>query len=386
MKFVRLLLKNLLRNKRRTILTVSSIAVSLFLVATLQTILSELQNPPETPDSALRMIVRHKVSLFNALPQAHLDRMAQIEGVEAVVGSMWFGGVYKDPANFFASFSTDTDGFFTIYSDLELPDEQKEAFKANRTGCIVGGTLADRFDWKLGDRIFLESNAWPVEVELTIEGIYQGGSDDGTTLYLQREYWNELMKEQMGGEWDMVGTFNLRVRSPEDLARVASEIDEMFRNSSFPTKTETEKSFLLNMVSMLGDVQLFITSIVSVVIFTILLVAANTMAMSIRERTREIGILKALGFTRRLVLMLLVGEALFLSLGGALLGSWTARLIYSSINMTQITGGFIQRFYVTPETLLLCAAIGLFVGLFSAGFPAWQASRKSVVDALRRVV
>jgi len=385
MRFFRLILKNLKRNKRRSLLTVSSIAVSLFLVATLETILSELRNPVKTPDSALRLVVRHRISLFNALPSSHRQRIAAIDGVDAVVGSFWFGGIYKEPSNFFANFSVDADDFFRVYPDLVIPDEQKKAFISDRTGAIVGDNLAKRFNWKLGDRIFLESNTWPISVEVTIRGIYSEGPDIGTTMYFHWEYYNLLMKQQMG-QWDNTGTFAVRVSSPDKVTQVAQAIDKTFRNSSFPTKTETEESFLLSMVAMLGDVQFFITSIVSVVVFAIVLVAANTMAMSIRERTREIGVLKALGFRRRQVLGMLIGESLCLSLAGALIGGFGARLLYSSFSMAQVTSGFIQKFVVTPGTLLLCIGIGLFVGFVSAGVPAWQSARRPVVDALRRVV
>lgn len=385
MNFVPLMIKNLLRNKRRTFLTISSIAVSLFLVATLRTILTELNNPPETPDSALRLVTRHRISLFNALPSAHRESIARVPGVEAVVGSLWFGGIYKEPSNFFANFSVDADDFFRVYPDIEMSPEQQEAFRQDRTGAIAGDSLAARFGWKLGERIFLQSSTWPISgVELTLRGIYEGGPDQGGAFYFHWEYFNEAMNDYFGG-WDNTGTFAVRVASPELVPRVAEEIDQLFRNSSFPTKTETERAFLLSFVSMLGDVQFFITSIVSVVVFTILLVAANTMAMSIRERVREIGILKALGFRSRQVLGLLIGESVVLALGGALLGSWGAKLIFSSINMAAVTSGFIQRFQVTPGTLMLCVAIGVFVGVFSAGIPALQAARRPVVDAIRRV-
>jgi putative ABC transport system permease protein len=182
-----------------------------------------------------------------------------------------------------------------------------------------------------------------------------------------------------------VGTYTIRARSPEDVSRIAEQVDETFRNSSYPTKTETEKAFILSFVSMLGDVQLFITSIVSVVVFTIILVAANTMAMSIRERVREIGVMKALGFRSSQILTMLVGESVLLSLGGALLGSWAARFIFGSLDMALLTSGFMQRFYVTPGTILLCLVIGLFVGVGAASVPAWRASQRPVVDALRRV-
>jgi len=385
MKFIRLIVKNLLRNKRRTFLTVSSIAVSVFLIATLETILTELRNPPETPDSALRLVVRHGISMFEILPYAHRAKIARVEGVEAVIASMWFGAVYKDPSNFFASFAVDTDQFFQVYPDLQITEEEKEAFIRDRTGALVGRSLAKRFGWELGDRIFLESNTWPITVELTIQGIYDGGTDLGNTLYLHWDYFNELLKKEYGA-WDTTVFFWVRVKSPDLVGSVSERIDETFRNSSFPTKTETEKGFLLSITNMLGDVQLLITSIVSVVIFAVILVAANTMAMSIRERTREIGVLKALGFRRRQVLRLLLGESLLLSLSGVVLGALPARWLYSGLNIAQITSGFISKFEVTNGTLLLCLAIGIVVGIAAAAVPAWQAARRPTVEALRSVV
>ncbi|MDA2925540.1 FtsX-like permease family protein [Acidobacteria bacterium AH-259-L09] len=381
MKFLRLLLKNVFRNRRRTFLTVTSIAVSLFLVATLRTVLTELQNPPETPESALRLITRHRVSLANILPIAYRDKIAKVEGVQAVIGSMWFGGVYKDPSNFFAQFAVNTDQFFEVNADIIIAEEHKQAFLEDRTGAIAGNNLADRFGWKIGDKIHLKGALFRFDPELTLRGIYEGGSDEGNTLFFHWDYFNEGMNNAA-----FTGTYSIKARSAEDVPRIADQVDALFQNSTAPTKTETEKAFLLGFVEMMGNVQFFITSICAVVIFAIILVAANTMAMSIRERVREIGVLKALGFRKLQILSLLLGESICLALGGALIGSWSARILYSGVSMAKVTGGMIQRFYVTPGTLLLCAAIGLLVGILSAGIPAWRASQRSVVDALRRVV
>jgi putative ABC transport system permease protein len=385
MKFVRLLLTNVLRNRRRTFLTLSSIAVSLFLVATLLTVLSEMENPPRTPESALRLICRHRVSLANILPYSYRMKIAKVEGVEAVIGEMWFGGVYKDPKNFFAQFAADADQLFTVYPDMKIPDEQKQAFVEDRTGCVAGNNLAERFGWKVGERIPIQGALFDVNLELTLRGIYSGGGDDGSTLFYHWEYFNEGMKKAFGPRIDFSGFYVIRARRADQVPGVAERVDELFRNSSSPTKTESEKAFVLGFLSMMGNVRLLVTSICSVVIFTIILVAANTMAMSIRERTREIGILKALGFRKFQILSLLLGESVFLALGGALLGSFAAKFIYSGAKMAAVTGGMFQRLYVTPVTLAICATIGLTVGIVSAGLPAWQAARRRVVDAMRLV-
>ena len=380
MKFLPFLLRNVFRNRRRTLLTVTSIAISLFLVATLLTVLSELNEPPSTPDGALRLITRHKVSLANILPIAHKDKIATIPGVKAVVASMWFGGVYKDPSNFFANFAVTTDHVFELYGDdLRMSDAEKQAFLKDRTGCVAGRKLAKRFNWKLGEKIFLKGTVFQMNPELTLRGIYEG-PDEGS-LFFHWEYLNEGLNNA-----NICVMFFIKADKAEDVPRIAERVDALFQNSTAPTKTETEKAFVLGFISMMGNIQLLITSICSGVIFAIVLVAANTMAMSIRERTREIGILKALGFRRAHVLFLLLSEAIVITLSGSLIGSWGARLLYSNMDLSTMTQGFLQRFYVTPQTLTLCALIGLAVGVVSAGIPAWQASRRSVVDALRRVV
>jgi putative ABC transport system permease protein len=379
MKFLPFLLKNVFRNRRRTILTVTSIAVSLFLVTTLLTVLSELNEPPSTPEAALRLITRHKVSLANPLPISYEAKIRSVEGVQGVSGMMWFGGVYKDPSNFFQQMAVTTRDFFAIATDLKIDEAEKQAFLASRTGCIAGRNLANRFGWKIGEKIFLQGTIFPFNPELTLNGIYEG--PDENTLYFNWDYFNEGMNRQ-----EFCGTFWTKVISAESVPVVTEEVDALFQNTTAPTKTETEKAFILSFISMMGNVQLLITSICSVVIFAIVLVAANTMAMSIRERTREIGVLKALGFRRSQVLILLLSESVAITLGGALVGSVGARLIFSNIDLAGITMGFLQRFYVTPQTLAISFLIGLFVGLVSAGVPAWQASRRSVVDALRRVV
>ncbi len=380
MKYLEFLLRNLLRNRRRTILTVTSIAVSLFLVATMRTVLTQLESPPETPEAALRVITRHRVSLANTLPSSYRAKIAKVSGVEAVVGEMWFGGVYKDPSNFFPQFAVDTDQFFAINTDMALPESHKHAFVADRTGALAGDNLAQRFGWKIGDRIHLKGALFSFDPELTLRAIYHGGADEGSSLFFHWDYFNEGMDNA-----GFTGTFSIRVQSAAEVPAVAERIDALFRNSPAPTKTETEKAFVLGFISMLGNVRFLITAISSVVVFTIILVAANTMAMSIRERSREIGILKALGFRRSHVLALLIGESSMLSLSGALIGAVGAKLIFGQVRMSSLTAGFVQRFDVTPGTIALSVAVGILVGVVAVGIPAWQASSRRVVDALHNV-
>jgi putative ABC transport system permease protein len=380
MKFFWILYKNIWRNRRRTLLTMSSIAVSLFLITTLLTLLESFQNPTKTPESALRLITRHKVSLFNSLPISYRQKIAKVEGVDAVVGSMWFGGVYKDPSNFFAQFSVDTEGFFYVNSDMIIPKDQQEAFIKDRTGAIAGKNLAERFGWKIGDKIHLKGALFQFDPELTLRGIYEGGGDEGSTLFFHWEYFNEGMNNA-----SFTGTYTIRARSAEEVPRIADRVDALFQNAPVPTKTETEKAFVLGFISMMGNVQLLITSICSVVIFAIILVAANTMAMSIRERTREIGLLKALGFQQELILKLLLGESVLLSFSGAMIGTLGARAAYSNLNLAVITSGFVQNLHVGSKIIGMGALIGVTVGILAAAVPAWSASHRPAVEALRRV-
>ncbi len=313
MKFLRLLAKNLFRNKLRTFLTVSSIGVSVFLVATLITLLNELTSPPETPESALRLIVRHKISLFNTIPKSYCEKIAAVEGVEAVIGSMWFGDVYNQEGTdvLLAQFAVDTDQFFQVDPGVVLPAEQKGAFLEDRAGALVGKVVAERFDWKVGQTIHIRSNLFSTQVELKIRGIYEGGGDEGGGVYFHWDYFNEAM-----GDRGFTGTYSIRAASPELVPTIAENVDQLFQNSISPTKTETEKAFIMGFISMLGNVQFLISRICMAVIFSVILVEANTMAMSIRERVREIGILKAWGFRKVQILSLLLSESLLLGVSG----------------------------------------------------------------------
>ena len=290
MKLLPLILRNVLRNKRRTILTILSIGVSLFLISTLRTMLASLESPPLTPESAKRVVTRHQTSLGNPLPIAYRNRIQTIPGVDQAIATQWFGGVYKDPANFFAQFAVDTDHFFDVYSEAKvLSQEQAEAFKKERTASLVGVKLAKRFGWNVGDRVTLEGMLFPFNVETTIRGLVDGGGSE-VTFYFHYDYFNELMNNA-----GIASTFAVKAKSVDDLPAISAAIDDMFRNSTAPTKTETE-SAILGFAAMWGDVRTLVVSISTIVLFTIVLVAANTMAMSIRERTGEIAILKTLGF------------------------------------------------------------------------------------------
>lgn len=382
--FLWLMLKNAARNRRRTLLTISSVAVSLFLLVSLRTLLAELEGSSTlSPESSLRLITRHSVSLNIPLPLSHRQRIEQVPGVELVDPFQWFGGYYQDPKNFFAQFAEDPEMVGPMTPEYHFDPAELEAFRRDRTGAMVARKLMERFGWKVGDRITIVGMVFPFDVELLIRGTYTG--PDETAVIFHYDYFNELLRKYRPSRADKVGTFWVRVRRAEDVPRVAAVIDDMFRNSDAPTKTETEKAFMLSFTSMLGNIRMFLSLIGVAVVFAIFLVTMNTMAMSVRERTGEIAILKTLGFRRWQVLGLLVGESVVIALAGGVLGVVAAKIVFGSVNMYKLTLGIIQWFNISPVTIALGLAVAALVGVISATVPAWRAVNTSIAAALRQV-
>ncbi len=381
MTLTRFVTKNAFRNKRRSILTVLSIAFSLLLLTLMMTIWRAFYLDEGSAESAERLVVRHRVSLTFSLPGFYREKIRAVPGVVAVVPVSWFGGIYKDdkPENFFAQFGTDPEEFFKVFRDIQMPDEQRIAWQRDRQGVIVDDTLAKKYGWKLGDRIVLKGNIYPVDLELYVRGIFSSYPDN-KSVYFNSKYVEEAVSFFKG----QAGTFSILAASPGDVSKIASTVDDMFRNSPQPTKTESEKAFGLEFVAMMGNVKAFILMICAAVVFATLLVSANTMAMSIRERTREVAVLKTLGFTRQSVLGLFVSEAVALSLAGGLLGFFLGWLmIYGLTHSKQFISFFPMK--VTPGMCLLSLLIAGFVGLVSATLPSYHASKVNIVDGLRHI-
>jgi len=378
MTLTRFVTKNAFRNKRRSILTVLSIAVSLLLLTFMMTLWHAFSLDEGSAESAQRLVVRHKVSLTFTLPGFYREKIRAIPGVVAVVPVSWFGGIYKDqkPENFFARFGTDPEEFFKVFRDMQMPEEQIKAWQRDRQGVIVDDTLATKYGWKLGDSVHIQGDIYPVNLDLYVRGIFHSVPDN-KSIYFNAKYVEEAVPFFKG----QVGTFSILSDSPSNVSKIATEIDDTFRNSPQPTKAESEKAFGLEFVAMLGNVKAFILSICSAVVFATLLVSANTMAMSIRERTREVAVLKTLGFTRRGVLALFVSEAVALSLIGGLIGaSFGALMVYGFSHAAQMTF-FPLRMTPTIFTAALLAP-GL-VGFFSSALPSYRASQINIVDGLR---
>lgn len=381
MTLARFVSKNAFRNKRRSILTVLSIAFSLLLLTLMMTLWRSFYMDDGSAESAERLVVRHKVSLTFSLPGYYREKIRSIPGVTAVVPVSWFGGLYKDdkPENFFAQFGTDPEEFFKVYRDIQIPDDQVVAWQRDRQGVIVDDTLAKKYGWKLGDRIVLKGTIYPVDLELYVRGIFHSTPDD-QAVYFNTKYVEEAVSWFKG----QAGTFGILADSPQDVSKVAAAVDEMFRNSPQPTKAESEKAFGLEFVAMLGNVKGFILSICAAVVFATLLVSANTMAMSIRERTREVAVLKTLGFTRQTVLSLFIGEAVTLSLVGGVLGSLAAYGLIYMFTHSPAAGGFFP-IKITGATIVVAMVVAGAVGLLSALVPSYHASKVNIVDGLRHI-
>jgi putative ABC transport system permease protein len=377
-----LVVRNVLRNRRRSLLTLASAAVSLavlgFLVALYQGFFFAAQS---SPSEALRLIARHKVSLTNLLPASHGPRIAAVPGVEAVSAWSWFGGRYKDdrPENFFARFVVDPTEIRKVHQDFVAPPEQWQAFERSRTACAIGRVIAERHKFKIGDRINISGDIYPVNPELTIAMVFDHPKN-GECLMFHREYLNEMLKAQ-GRESDSVGMYSILGKSADDVPRIARAIDTMFENSPAPTKTESEREFGLSFLAFMGNIKLYLAVICSAVTFTILLVSANSIAMSVRERTREMGILRTLGYTPGEIMSMVLGESMLIALIGGFLG------MAVTFGLTRAAaagaGPMGEMFQFHWEAALVVAGFAVVIGLVSALVPAVFASRRNIVDAIR---
>ena len=370
--------KNLLRNLRRTLLTILSVAVSLFLLGILFAVYASFYFTTTSTDQAQRLITRHKVSLAQAMPKYYTEQIAAIDGVEVVAPQNWFGGIYIDnrPEHFFSRFAVEPESIFKLYGEFEVPQDQFEAFANDRQGMAIGARTAERVGLKLGQRITIQGDIYPFDLEFTIRAIFHGPNDD--LSFFHQKYLEESLPPEWGG---MVGFFGIRAASPEVVPQVAAAIDEHFRNAPEPTKTETEAAFQLSFINQIGNIKLFLLSIAGAIVFTIMLVSANTMAMSVRERIRETGVLKTLGFQSGTVLGLILSEAALLSILGGLLGVGGAWLAAQSAS--SMLAGYGLALGLPLWGVPLCLGAALAIGLLSAVIPAASASRMKITEALR---
>lgn len=380
MRFAKLILKNVLRNKLRTLLTVSSLVVSLFLIVTLGTILTEFERGSKEGNPS-RLMTRHSVSLAFLLPMADLQRIQSVQGVKAVMPFTWFGGIYKDERNFFANFAVDAKKLREIYPEVKMSDAEWQAFAADRQGAVVGKKLAVMYGFTPGQRITLKSPIYNQDVEFIVRGIYTG--NDEKTLFFHHEYLNELVASA-GADWakDKAGLFAALANSPEDVPRISQEVDAMFVNTDAPTKTESEREFAASFEAMMGGVKQFLYGIMAAITFSLLLVMGNTMAMTVRERTREVGTLKAIGFKRHTIAGLFLGESILVSIVGAAIGIGAAVLLYRSVDMAYYIPNFVS-FKPEPETVIGAFVLSLIVGIVSVGYSTYRVTGLTIAQALR---
>jgi putative ABC transport system permease protein len=382
MRYFPLMLKNSWRNRRRTLLTVFSIAVSLCLLGVLMAIYHAFYLKDTPPSQALRLITRHRVSLALVMPASYGPKIRQVPGVKEVMRSQWFGGVYKDkrdPTNFFARFAVEQERLFALRPEMELPEQQKQDFLRERTACLIGKSLADKLNLKVGDRIALQGDIFPVNLDLTLRGIFTAPEND-EVLYFHFAYLEESLPP---GRRDFAGTFNIMAQSPEEVPLVAQRVDELFHNSTVETKTESERQFQLSFVSFLGNVKVFLLSVCAAVTFTILLVSANTMAMSVRERIREMAILKTLGFTPRAVMGIVIGEAVIIAIIGGALGLFLASFATYIVRAGPAFNPDLKTLTIQPSVALVSFVVAVSIGIISSFIPAWSASRTSIIEAIR---
>jgi putative ABC transport system permease protein len=371
--------KNALRNKRRAALCVLSVAVSLFLLVTLLVTLREFTIPPEDIGAAARIVVRNRISLANPLPSRQRAVIEKIPGVEAVSPFSWFGGKYRNEEfTAFAQFAMDPKLMRAIFGEARMGEGEFEAFERDRTACILGKLTADKYGLKIGDKMVLESTIYPCTIELKIAGIYSGTIDDRNVLF-HHDYLDEAADSK-----GTVGTWWVKARTLDDVPAVVTAINEAFKNTSCEVRAETERAFQLSFVSMLGNIQVLIGSICTVVVFTLVLVAASTMSMAIRERLRELAVLKALGFRQRELFAFILAESFGLAMLGALLGVGGAWVLFEPAHVMQkITGGLFITFEVTPRIIGMATAVAAGLGIVASIAPALGVARMSVVQGLK---
>ncbi|HTM87178.1 MAG TPA: FtsX-like permease family protein [Terriglobales bacterium] len=380
MKYLHLIVANLFRKKIRTTLTLGSFAVALFLFGLLAIVRGAFNQGLDNAGSN-RLIVINKVSLIQPLPVAYQERLERIPGIKLVTHNNWFGGIYQDPKNFFAQLAIDDDTFHSIYPEFVIPDDQWKAYKEDREGAIVGVKLAKRFGWKVGDRIPIKGTIFPGTWEFNIRAIYTGKrpADDTTQFWFHYKYLEERENTYWHG---LVGWYVVKVDSPDNAVRIAKAIDTTFANSPWETKTDTEQAFAASFAKQMGNISFLIMSIGAVVFFTLLLVAGNTMAIAVRERIRELAVLKAVGFSDTFVLLLVVFESLVVAAIGGAVGLTLAKLLTLRGDPT---GGLLPFFYLPAQAMAVGAVLALAVGLAAGIWPAYSAGRLKVVDALRSV-
>ena len=382
MKFVGLVLKSARRSKRRTFLTVLSVAVAVFLFASLRAVIDGFNAGAEAASST-RIVTIRSTSLMFEMPTSHVETIRSMPGVQDVTWASWFGGIYKDPKNFFGQIAVDPEGYLRMYPEVLLTPAERKAFLDDRTGCIVGDGLAKTYGFKVGDKITLKVGI-PLygreDYDFNVRAIYKSGGAavDNQTMVFHWKYLDERSVEK-----GQVGWIITQIANPDQAAQISTAIDQKFTNSPYETKTDTERAFQSSFVSMFGNLNLLLGSIAGAVVITTLFVAGNTMAMSVRERTTEIAVMRTLGFQPATIFMLVAGEGLMMSIVGGVIGVGLARTFVNQNFLS--AGAMIPEIGVNTGNMLVGLGLSVLIGVLAGLIPATMASRLKIVDALRRV-
>jgi putative ABC transport system permease protein len=377
--FLPLLIANLLRKKTRTALTIGSFSVAVFLFSLLATIESSFNQGVEVA-GADRLVVINKNSIVQPLPLSYLERILQIRGVKEATCAVWFNGIYQDEKNFFAQLGIDHRTYRRVFREFKLDPAQWQDFTEDREGCVAGRKLMQRFGWKIGDRIPIRGSIWPGTWEFNIRAVYSGtrDEDDENQFWFRYDYFDERRELGKG----TVGWYIVRVDNPDNAVYVAKAIEDRFANSPYETTAETEKAFAAGFTKQIGSIKAIMLSVGSIVFFTLLFVTGSTMAMSVRERTGELAILKTLGFSNATVMGLVLAESLLYAFAGGGLGVIVAKLFTLRGDPT---GGFLPSFYLSPLKMCLGVLFALAAGFAAGIIPAVLAMRLKIIEALRRI-
>jgi putative ABC transport system permease protein len=380
MKYAPLILANLFRKILRTSLTIGSFAVALFLFGLLVIVHGAFNQGIEVA-GADRLDVINKTTIIQPLPYSYRDQILRIPGVKAITFDEWFGGVYQDEKNFFVQFAIDPENQRIVYPEFAIADDQWKAFLEDREGAIAGAQTAKRFGWKIGDRIPIKGAIYPGNWEFNLRGIYQGtrDNDDLTQFWFQYKYLDERRQFGKG----LVGWYIVKLNGPDDATHVAKAIDQTFANSPYETKTETEKALAADFAKQTGNISLLMMSVGGVVFFTLLLVTGNTMGLAVRERVSELAVLKAVGFSDRFLMMLILGESMLIAAVGGLLGLAVCK--FSTPLLEKLLGSYLPLISLPFLAMFAGFGIAVAVGILAGILPATSAMRLRVVDALRRV-
>ncbi len=385
MAFLLLIFKSAFRNRLRTTLTSIGVAIVIVAFLFLRTFIAAWYAGADAA-AVDRLIIRNKTSLTFPLPMSHMEKIKRIPGVADISYANWFGGVYKDPKDFFANFATEPEGFLRMYPEFILPEDQKKAYLEDRRGAIAGDLLAQKYGWKVGDKIVLKGSIYAGDFEFTIRGIYTGRekNTDRQQLQFHWKYLDETLPETRKNN---VGWFVIKVNDPSQSGQIATLIDQEFSNSIAETRSESEKSFQMSFLSMASAVIVAIQIVSGVILAILMLILGNTLAMAARERTTEYAVMRAIGFQPSHIIKMVIGEGFVVALVGVVIGVGIAPpvLKWFADFFQEKAGSFLGAFELAPQAIMLAVGIALLGGIVASIAPALRAGRINIVDALRRI-